>query len=113
MRFNEVQCLTGLINQVLHLLDFYGDVVFAAKIFEDAYDNGEGKFISVMAILFLLCIVFLVLPWVHNVRTLIRFQKRWCDDPIIGERVRGWLIDWSIFLNCPTLVLVLRTRNTS
>ena len=42
--------------------------------------------------------IFILVPWIINMMTLIKSMTKWSNDPTIKDRVNGWLIDYSLSL---------------
>ena len=77
----------GVVYYGIWTWDFVSDVIFAARALE------QGYLYQCLA-----SAVFIVIPWILNMRQLFRHQHVWSNDPTIKERVSSWLIDWSIGL---------------
>eukprot|EP00485_Elphidium_margaritaceum_P016189 CAMPEP_0202732606 /NCGR_PEP_ID=MMETSP1385-20130828/187748_1 /ASSEMBLY_ACC=CAM_ASM_000861 /TAXON_ID=933848 /ORGANISM="Elphidium margaritaceum" /LENGTH=929 /DNA_ID=CAMNT_0049398929 /DNA_START=243 /DNA_END=3032 /DNA_ORIENTATION=+ len=80
----------------LYTWDFYSDLLFSVRLLE--YCINKERQYHVVWWIFAASSLFVVIPWVLNLRQLIKAQKKWTTDSTIQEGVRGWFIDWSIVL---------------
>ncbi|ETO19501.1 hypothetical protein RFI_17729 [Reticulomyxa filosa] len=83
----------GLVFFGLYAWDFYSDAVFVIRL-----GQIHAWYLFVPAML------FLVVPYVLNVKHLFEFQKQWMADPSISEYVTGWLINYSLPLVITTMI---------
>ena len=94
--------ISGCIYFAVYTFDFYSDIIFSLEILNAIliYDGSINELnFKFKLILFILSWLFIIIPWIVNMRQLITNEAKWCLDPIIGDKIRSWLIDWSIFLN--------------
>lgn len=83
--------ISGCIYLGLYTLDFYSDIVFSIEILSVIvfYDNSYQRIEAKIDILWVYCMlvfswIFMIVPWVANMKQLLSFEEQWCDDPIVN-----------------------------
>ena len=77
----------GILFFSLYTWDFYSDVMFSVRL----YDAKQW-------ILFVVSMVFILVPWTMNMIQLFRAEKAWTADTSIKEGVTGWFIKYNSLL---------------
>ena len=70
----------------LYTWDFISDIILATYIYVDVL-NGHKNLLT----LFIFSIIFIILPWIVNIITLNKFQKKWQNSELHGSRYKVWL----------------------
>ena len=72
---------------IMYFRDFMSDVMFASRTYEQEFYQH--------------CLVascFIVIPWLLNMRQLMRSITKWSNDRTIKDRVDGWIINYNLYL---------------
>ena len=86
----------------LYTCDFYSDIMFSIQLYNHSFNN-DGKTTNIFWF-FIASLVFLLFPVLGSIASYLRTQSNWESDASIGDRVRGWLRDWSTYLLFLTLL---------
>ena len=74
----------------IYTWDFFSDIFFSLEVFDRAGEVSQEKAVRYYVLLGL-CVLFIVLPMVLNLRNLLLFQTKWQSDPLHADRYRAWL----------------------
>ena len=85
----------------LYTWDFFSDMMFVARLADKAtagFEQDRDRSRVLMTALFVTSLLFLIVPYLLNQRTLINAQWRWFTDPVICQKIKDWHLHYGRLL---------------